>query len=106
MVSCEARGMVCACQDLPTTLGFKSPVSADGPVCLWGGVHVNARVHVFVSLRVGTWVHDHAREQICIVCDGEIIDVLVCVHQHGCHCPVCLGNVCQCGLFQAVSPRL
>lgn len=105
MVSCAARGMVCACQDLPTTMGFKRPVCADGPECLWGGVHVIARIHVLVSLRVGLWVYDHAREQICVVCDGEIIDESVSISMAV--IVLCVWGMCVgCGLFQGVSPRL
>lgn len=57
-MSCEARGMVCACQDLPTTTGLESPGSAEGPVRLSGGVHGSARVpvfYVFALSGMGLW---------------------------------------------------
>lgn len=84
MVSCEARGVVCACQVLPTTTGLKSRVCR-GPLCVCVGVCARERLapHV-LCLRVGGRADDNAQAQICIMCDCVIRDVSVRVCQHGC----------------------
>ena len=48
-------GCVCACTRMPVS------------VC-------------FVTLRVGIQTYEKAREQRCVVCDGEVIDVSLRIH--------------------------
>lgn len=83
--------MLCACQDLLTTAGLKSPVYGDG-LC----VHVNASVRGFC---VCVWVYRPMRVQAgrSVLCDCEVTAVSLPVHLSGYNCHCAHVDVLACG---------